>query len=119
MSKESADKKPPSPLTVAICRNLQAYMKEAELNYRELAAYAKVSLKTAYNLINVEHNPKTDTVLNVSEALRISPLGLMHRGTLNLGLLASKRPERAIEALAKMPVDKQKQAVEMLEAMAK
>ena len=110
---------PAGETTLAVAKNLSRFMKEAELTYRELAKLGKVSLKGAYNLVNAEHSPKLDTVASVCESLRISPMALIHRGSLNLGLLASKRPERAVEALARMPVEKQKQAVEILEEMAK
>jgi len=116
---EEKEKKPPHELTVAVGKNLEAFMKEAELSYRELARFAKTSLKSAYNMVNAEHNMKVSTLAETCEALRISPMALIHRGTLNLSLLASKRPERAVEALARMPVDQQRQAVEMLEAMVK
>lgn len=116
MSKVSEEK---GEMAAAIARNLTAFADEAELSYRDLARYGKTSLKSAYNLCYAEHAPKTSTLEALCNALRISPAALIHRGTLDLSLLASKRPERAIEALARMSPERQKQAVEILEEMAK
>ena len=107
-----------SDMTLVFANNLQRILKEMEMTYRELSQASGMSLRSVYNLCEGSNSPSLSTIEKIAKSMRVSPHALITPDA-SLDLMLSRRPERAQRALNNMSADKQREAIDLLEDMAK
>jgi transcriptional regulator with XRE-family HTH domain len=103
-------------LTEIACNNLKAACVEFDLSTRELAARAKISQKSVWNLLNGAHSPRLDTLEAICSCLMVSPVAAL-TPNIDTGLLVSRRIPRLIESYTKLTYNQREQLEAIISQM--
>lgn len=103
-------------LTATACANLKSACVEFDLSTRELAARAKISQKSAWNILNGAHSPRLDTLEAICNCLMVSPVAAL-TPNIATGLLVSRRIPKLVENYSKLSYSQREQLESVIDQM--
>ena len=103
-------------LTAVFATNLGKVMQELEMTYRDLSKASGLSLKAVYNYCSGENAPTLTSMEIMAASMRVSVHALITPDA-SIDTLLSRRPDRAMAALSKMPAEQLREAVNHLEKL--